>query len=58
MPGEGALLVIAATRPWTCANCGTAAEAGEFLHMDDAGPLCLTAPTSAILSSCRVATPR
>ena len=41
MPGESALLVIAATRPWTCANCGTAAEAGEFLHMDDAGPLCL-----------------
>src|SRR6266568_6008362 len=41
MPGQNAVLVIAATRPWSCANCGTAAELGEFLHMEDAGPLCL-----------------
>ena len=33
------LVVIEATRDWTCAECtGT----GRFLRMDDVGPLCLT----------------
>jgi hypothetical protein len=35
------LLVIASTRPWTCAACTTRFERGDFLTMDDAGPLCL-----------------
>ncbi|MGH8963369.1 MAG: DUF2293 domain-containing protein [Jatrophihabitantaceae bacterium] len=35
------LLVIAASKPWSCANCGSAFERGEFLTMDDAGPLCM-----------------
>jgi hypothetical protein len=35
------LLVIAATRPWTCAGCGTEFDAGGLLMMDDAGPQCL-----------------
>jgi hypothetical protein len=34
------LLVISARRPWTCADCSTEFEPGEFLRMDDAGPLC------------------
>jgi hypothetical protein len=34
-------LVIAAGRPWTCAACSTEFERGEFLTMDDAGPLCM-----------------
>ncbi len=36
------LLVIASTKPWTCAGCGAESGAGEFLMMDDAGPQCLT----------------
>lgn len=35
------LLVIASTKPWTCAGCGAESGAGEFLMMDDAGPHCL-----------------
>jgi hypothetical protein len=35
------LLVIAASKPWSCADCSTEFERGEFLTMDDAGPLCL-----------------
>jgi len=35
----GGLVVIEPVRPWSCAECvGT----GEFLRMDDAGPLCLS----------------
>ena len=36
------LLVIAASKPWTCADCRSEFECGEFLTMDDAGPLCLS----------------
>ena len=32
------LLVILPVRDWTCAGCG---DSGDFLIMDDAGPLCL-----------------
>lgn len=35
------LLVIAASRPWTCAACSAEFERGNFLTMDDAGPLCV-----------------
>lgn len=35
------LLVIATTKPWSCAGCGAEFRAGEFLMMDDAGPHCL-----------------
>ncbi len=35
------LLVIAARRPWTCADCGSGQGRGDLLTMDDAGPLCL-----------------
>ena len=36
--GPGGLVVIEPVRDWSCAECsGT----GEFLRMDDAGPLCL-----------------
>ncbi len=35
------LLVIAASKPWPCAGCGAEFAAGDFLMMDDAGPLCL-----------------
>lgn len=35
------LLVIAATKSWTCAGCGAESGPGEFLMMDDAGPHCL-----------------
>jgi hypothetical protein len=35
------LLVIASSKPWTCAGCGTESGAGGFLMMDDAGPHCL-----------------
>jgi len=34
------LLVIAATRPWTCAECSTEFDRGSFLTMEDAGPVC------------------
>jgi hypothetical protein len=34
------LVVILPIRDWTCAECG--AGGGDFLIMDDAGPLCLT----------------
>jgi hypothetical protein len=33
------LLVILPLKDWTCAGCG---GSGDFLTMDDAGPLCLT----------------
>jgi hypothetical protein len=33
------LVVIVATRDWSCASCG---GSGDFLIMDDAGPLCLS----------------
>jgi hypothetical protein len=36
------LLVIAASKPWSCADCKSDLERGEFLTMDDAGPLCLS----------------
>ena len=36
------LLVVAASKPWSCADCESEFERGEFLTMDDAGPLCLT----------------
>lgn len=32
------LVVIVATRDWTCTSCG---DTGDILSMDDAGPLCL-----------------
>ncbi|MDX6325846.1 MAG: hypothetical protein QOK15_2200 [Nocardioidaceae bacterium] len=35
------LLVIAASKPWACADCSAEFGGGEFLTMDDAGPLCL-----------------
>lgn len=35
------LLAIVASRPWQCASCATQFERGDFLTMDDAGPLCL-----------------
>ena len=34
------LFVIAATRPWTCAECSTEFDRGSFLTMEDAGPVC------------------
>jgi hypothetical protein len=35
------LLVIAVSKPWTCAACSGEFERGELLTMDDAGPLCM-----------------
>ena len=35
------LLVIAASRPWTCTACTTEFERGDFMTIDDGGPLCL-----------------
>ena len=35
------LLVIAASKPWTCTACTIEFERGEFLSMDDGGPVCL-----------------
>lgn len=35
------LVVIAASKPWTCAGCATEFLAGEFLMMADGGPRCL-----------------
>jgi hypothetical protein len=35
------LLVIAASKAWTCPACSTDFERGEFLTMDDTGPLCM-----------------
>ena len=35
------LLVIAASKPWTCAECAAEFGAGAFLIMEDAGPHCL-----------------
>ena len=35
------LLVIAASKPWTCASCAAKFERRNLLTMDDAGPLCL-----------------
>jgi hypothetical protein len=40
-PESPEILVIAASRPWPCASCGTQFERGDLLTMDDAGPLCL-----------------
>jgi hypothetical protein len=33
--------VVAPTKAWACAACATQFERGDFLTMDDAGPLCL-----------------
>jgi hypothetical protein len=35
------LLVIAASKPWTCTACTIEFERGDFLSMDDGGPVCL-----------------
>jgi hypothetical protein len=35
------LLVIAASTPWTCHACTIEFERGDFLSMDDGGPVCL-----------------
>ncbi|MBK1788345.1 DUF2293 domain-containing protein [Prauserella cavernicola] len=35
------LTVSPADQAWTCADCGTRADAGEFQLVEDAGPLCL-----------------
>jgi len=35
------LLVIVASKPWACASCSTQFDRGNFLTMDDAGPLCM-----------------
>jgi len=35
------LLVIAASKPWTCAECAVEFGAGAFLMMEDAGPHCM-----------------
>jgi hypothetical protein len=40
-PQSPEILVIAASKPWLCASCGTQFERGDLLTMDDAGPLCL-----------------
>jgi hypothetical protein len=40
-PESREILVIAASRPWPCASCGTQFQRGDLLTMDDAGPLCL-----------------
>jgi hypothetical protein len=39
--GSPELLVIAASRPWACAFCSAQFGRGNFLTMDDAGPLCM-----------------
>lgn len=36
------ILVIMGRRPYTCAGCGDQQERGSWLHMQDAGPLCLS----------------
>src|SRR6266702_1415646 len=35
------LLVIAASKPWTCAECAAEFGAGAFLMLEDAGPHCM-----------------
>ena len=35
------LLVIVSSRPWKCAECLSDHDGGEFLTMDDAGPVCM-----------------
>jgi hypothetical protein len=35
------LLVLAASKPWTCTACTIEFERGDFLSMDDGGPVCL-----------------
>jgi hypothetical protein len=35
------LLVIAPSKPWRCAACTIQFEWGDFLTMDDGGPVCL-----------------
>jgi hypothetical protein len=34
-------LVIMASKPWACGECSAAFERGDFLTMDDQGPLCM-----------------
>ena len=48
MPADGVteerpseLLVIASSKAWACAACSAQFARGDFLTMDDAGPLCL-----------------
>lgn len=36
------LVVVSATRSWECAHCQTPHEPGQFLIMEDAGPVCLS----------------
>ncbi|HET6499697.1 MAG TPA: DUF2293 domain-containing protein [Amycolatopsis sp.] len=36
------LAVISPLNDWTCAGCGTSAQSGEFLFMEDEEPLCLS----------------
>jgi hypothetical protein len=35
------LVVIAASKPWTCTACTIEFERNDFLSMDDGGPVCL-----------------
>lgn len=35
------LLVIVASKPWTCVSCAAERERGDLLTMDDDGPLCM-----------------
>lgn len=35
------LLAIVASKSWTCASCSAEFGRGDFLTMDDAGPLCM-----------------
>ena len=35
------LLVIAPSKPWRCTACTMEFEWGDFLTMDDGGPVCL-----------------
>jgi hypothetical protein len=35
------LLVISASKAWTCSSCSTPCERHDLLTMDDAGPVCL-----------------
>lgn len=38
---KSAPVVIVSRRPWTCASCAGTFARGDFLTMDDSGPLCL-----------------
>lgn len=35
------IVAVAASKPWSCAECSIEFVRGEFLTMADAGPLCL-----------------